>query len=113
MPSIPLAEAMIVWTANREPWLDAPNAAPPGSIAVVHWPDDRSAWTRYPSSTGACDLDWRDGDDDYRLQRLANLVRQFAEQDNMNMEHVVEAFMAIEGIENLTDFRPQARPEQD
>lgn len=110
MSSIPLAEAMIVWTANRQPWLNTRNAAPPGSIAVVHWPDDQGAWTRYPSSTGACDLDWRQGDDSYRFQRLANLIEQFSTLDNMNMEHVAEALKAIDGIAEIRNFKPQPRP---
>jgi hypothetical protein len=109
MPAIPLDEAMIVWTANREPWLKPGNWAPAGSIAVVHWPDDRDAWTRYPSSYGACDSEYRDGDDDHRLQSLADLVKQFQEYDNMNMEHVAEALRAIDGIERIAKFKGNPR----
>lgn len=105
MPAIPLANAMIVWTPNRGVWLTAKNCAPPGSIAVVHGPDDRNAWTRYPLSYGFCNADYQQGDDAYRLQRLADLLEQFKQQDNMDMSHVIEAFRAIEGIEQIKDYK--------
>ena len=109
MPAIPLAEAMIVWTPRNELWLTEGNWAPAGSIAVVQWPDDRNAWTRYPSSAGACDRDWQEGDDNYRLQQLANLVGQWLDEQNMNPEHVAEALRAIDGVERLRDFKSEPR----
>lgn len=112
MPAIPLAKAMIVWTPNREPWTTSNRVAPPGSIAVVHWPDDRGAWKRYPYSDGACGRGW-DAGDDYRLQRLAELLEQFLHRDNMNMEHVVEALQAIEGIERLATYLGRSREEEE
>lgn len=107
MPTIPLSEAMVVWTANRAPWLESRKSAPAGSIAVVHWPDETGAWGRYPSSVGACDQDWQEGDDNYRLQRLADLIGQLGARDNMNMEHVAEALKGIEGIERISAFKPR------
>jgi hypothetical protein len=100
---------MIVWTANRDPWLDSGNWAPAGSIAVIHGPDLHSAWNRYPSSYGACTAEYRDGDDNHRLQRIADLWRQFQDDDNMNMNHVAEAFRIVEGIERLSDFKGRVR----
>jgi hypothetical protein len=105
MPAIKLDEAMVVWTANRGPWLEAGNWAPAGSVAVVHWPDDKNAWTRYPSSYGACNSEYREGSDADRLQSLADLWEQFSKEDNMNMDHVAEAFRAIEGIERIAGFK--------
>ena len=109
MPTIPLKDAMIVWTANQDPWTKEGNWAPAGSIAVVHWPDDQNAWSRFPASYGACTGDYREGDDDYRLQSLANLVGQFRTEDGMNMEHVFEALSVIEGIERIKEFIPRLR----
>ncbi len=109
MPAIPLSKAMIVWTPNREPWTNTAEAAAPGSIAVVEHPDDRGAWTRYPCSVGACSTDWQEGNDEYRLQELANLVGQLIGADRMNPDHVIEALRAIDGYERLAGLTPQPR----
>jgi hypothetical protein len=96
MPSIPLAEAMVVWTPDTELWRNSRNAAPAGSIAVVHWPDDRDAYQRYPKSDCAGSHDWHEGNVAYRLDRLAKLVGQLIEEEGLNPEHVSEALRAID-----------------
>lgn len=110
MKKIKLEDAIVLWTANHEPWTTPGNWAPAGSITVLdNKKDDLNAWTRYPSSFGACNGDYVEGDDDYRLQQLADLIEQLRTDDGMNINHVVEAFSSIEQIERIVDFKPRLR----
>jgi hypothetical protein len=96
MPAIPLKEAMIVWTPDSDLWRQNRRASPAGSIALVHWPEHKSAWTRFPKSDGACAADWQNGSDEYRMDRLARLVRQLLEQEGIPQEHVSQVLRGIE-----------------
>ena len=96
MPAIPLERAMVVWTPNTAPWQGMGNAAPAGSIAVVEWPDDRHAYTRYPKSDCAGTREWLDGSTEYRLERLARVVGQLLEEEHLNPRHVSQALRAID-----------------
>ena len=110
MPSIPLADAMIVWTPNTDLWRENHKAAPAGSIAVVEAPDDRGAFLRYPKSDCACNKDWQDGDTSYRIERLARLVGQLIEEEHLSPEHVGEAIRIIDMPED--EFAEALKKEQ-
>ena len=101
MPKIALCDTMIVWTRNKRRYRKIPSFAPPGSIVAFHGPDDTGAFARFPASAGCCDRDWREGDDAWRLARLAELVLQWVMEDGIRPDHVQQALRVIAGVERL------------
>ena len=78
------SDAMIVWTPNREPFLETPSR---GKVAVTTIPE-HPATTDHTHSAGACDHDWKTITESERQERIRELARQMVEEDNIPKDEI-------------------------
>lgn len=99
-----LREAMFVWTPNRDGWAHKPTA---GQVAVTTIPEAR-ALKAHPMSAGACDVDWKESDDDGRRQLLQRYFTQMVHRDGISADTARRAFSQIVDVnpQHLSDAAP-------
>ena len=88
-------EAIIVWTPNREPFNDLLTT---GQVEVATIPEPRSMKS-HPFSVGACDLNWRDTDEQGRRELMQRYFTQMIHRDHIDEQTARKAVDAID------DFR--------
>ncbi len=106
MQSIPLENAMILWT--RTSVVGGPSsrfAATVGEVEIVeHPPRFGGRSKQFASSYGACNAEWRNSEE--RLQRLFWLFNTLTVRDGMDPKVTHEAFLAI------PEYRQTISPDQ-
>jgi hypothetical protein len=102
-----LEETMIVWTPNRDLWLDK---ATTGQVAVTTIPEKQEL-KAHPMSVGACDHNWRETDDAGRRQLLQKYFTQMIHEDKLDETRVREALSVIQDIN--PDHLSAAKPDPD
>ncbi|TPO05154.1 hypothetical protein [Mesorhizobium sp. B1-1-5] len=87
------ADAMVVWTPNRAPFLEN---ATRGRVAVTGIPEDPET-KGFTHSVGVCDRGWREKSEAERQKALHRLADQMIKRDNILSGDLEEAFDQIEG----------------
>lgn len=90
-------DAMIVWTPNRDLWLGRPAT---GEIAVTTIPEHPSL-KRHPMSVGACDLNWRETDDEGRRELMQKYFTQMIHRDHLDETAVRSAIAEIDEFKKI------------
>ena len=100
-------EAMILWTPNREPFL---NSSLAGTVVVTEIPED-PLMRMHPMSVGACDHNWVATDEAGRAQLMQRYFSQMLHRDNIPEDTIIDA---LSNIIEFEDVRfSTARPDGD
>jgi len=98
---------MIVWTPNRDPFKDQPTA---GGVVVTTIPEP-SELKAHPMSAGACDLSWREADDNGRRALMQRYFTQMVHRDGLKEEAVRAALSVIEDFRGYSFSAAEPDPE--
>jgi hypothetical protein len=101
-----LKETMLIWTPNRGEWAGRSTA---GQVVATTIPED-SSLKAHPMSAGACDLSWKETDDDGRRRLLQRYFTQMVHRDGIAVDVVRTALSKIVDINplHLSDAKPDA-----
>jgi hypothetical protein len=95
---VDLTNTMLLWTPDRQPWLDNPHR---GQIVLVAWPPAKRTNPAIPMSWGACNAEVQQSSFAERRLHLASVVLQLMLRDRLATAVVHTACWALDEYRDL------------